>query len=415
MTAALSPFDREVAIGELFTAEVSRTLATALTAVLPGGFRLLDADGRVLAQQGNPTSPTRAPIRLDIDIAGYLEGTEHESERLAGAARLVQLIAHQSRRYQMAADLHLEAVHEDYRALQEKHQHLEESEARYRTLAESLEVKVAEQVHELDTNRRQLYEAEKMASVGQLAAGMAHEINNPIGFIRSNLSAAKSYVQQIAGLSKAAAAGDGDAMRRYWDDERLGDLLDDFAALVAESVSGADRVARIVADLKEFANIDRIGQQEIDVNEQVRAVCQIAAAQVNRTATVELALGAVPRVACDAGRINQVLLNLLLNAAQAVTPPGQIRLATAYSAGEVRISVADNGGGIAPEVLPRIFDPFFTTRDVGAGTGLGLTVARDVVQAHGGRIEVESQVGQGATFTVVLPVQSAGALKRTIA
>ncbi|MEK7862787.1 MAG: two-component sensor histidine kinase, partial [Chloroflexota bacterium] len=287
-------FDREPTLGALLGGATLDGLGRALAALLPGGFRLADAEGTALAGAGEISQAVPGtPISLDFDVIGRLEGSADRPEALAAAAQIVALLARQTRRYQMAADLHMEAVKEDYLALQEKHRKLEESEARYRSLSESLERRVAEQVKQIDAHRRQLYEAEKKASVGQLAAGMAHEINNPLGFICSNLAMAKRYLGTIAALAGPVGAGDGAAAKDYWQREDLGFVLEDFATLLEESAGGADRVARIVADLKEFSNIDRAGRQLVDLNRQLRSVCNVAAPQVERSARLELDLGEI--------------------------------------------------------------------------------------------------------------------------
>lgn len=262
---------------------------------------------------------------------------------------------------------------------------------------------MAEQVETLKIAERQLYQAEKLASVGQLAAGVAHEINNPIGFIRSNLSTASSYVEDISKLSGPVADGDAAKIAAAWKRVDMNFLLDDFRELLKESIAGADRVSRIVADLKAFSSIEHGQEERIDLNESIRTVCNVAGNRIQQKAELTLELGELPPLLCRPSHINDLLLALLLNAIQAVGEHGAIRIATALEGSQIRIDIADNGCGIPPEHLSRIYDPFFTTRDVGAGTGLGLTVCRDIVRAHGGSIDVASRVGEGTTFTVRLP------------
>ena len=412
MDIIAQPFDQELTLAELLRGVAPAKLVTALATLLGGDVRLVAADGAELAAGRPDTAPpdplsnprsNRTPLRHEFETIGFVESGVSEAHRVEAAAALVEMLLAANARYQMASRLHTEVVHADYESLQRKNTELAASEARYKALAGNLEERVAEQVKTIETAQRQLFQAEKMAAVGQLAAGMAHEINNPIGFVRSNLATAGGYLARLDQLARTARASGDPAVLAYWRKEDMDFVLGDFAALLNESVSGADRIAAIVADLKEFSNIDHAEQQLADINACVRSVCKVAASRMAGRAEVVLALGEIPMVRCRPGHINQVLLNLLLNAAQAMDEPGQVRIATTAEGDGVRIEIADNGRGIAPDVLPRIFDPFFTTRAVGQGTGLGLTVARDVLAAHGGAIAVESELGRGTTFSIHLP------------
>ncbi|MBZ0096317.1 MAG: histidine kinase, partial [Sulfuricella sp.] len=262
-----------------------------------------------------------------------------------------------------------------------------------------------EQVKIIEATQRQLYQAEKLASIGQLAAGVAHEINNPIGFIRSNLGTAQQYVRDLSRLAALMKTGDIAQLQSAWQEADMGFLLEDFTALLGESMEGADRVTKIVSDLKGFSNVDQAEEEVVDLNDNLRFACNVLAGQIKDKAELVLELGVLPKTLCLPGHLNQVFLNLLLNAAQAITDRGRIEVRSEVSGNEIRIRIHDNGCGIPEGSLGRIFDPFFTTRPVGSGTGLGLAVCHDIVQAHGGRIEVESEVGVGTTFTVYLPVR----------
>lgn len=396
-------FDQEFGLTELLHGVDLPRLGAALAGLVQGNVRLLDLAGQPVLGAKESAGAARQPVRLDWETLGYLEAADEKG--LPAAAALLELLLKCLARYRMAADLHEEAVHADFEALQRKHAALQESEARYRALAEQLEQRVQAQVATLEAAQRQLYQAEKLASVGQLAAGVAHEINTPLGFIRSNLSSAQSYVSSLSQLAAAVKAGDGARMAQVWKELDLDFLLEDFAALLQESISGADRVGRIVKDLKGFSNVDRTEEALVDLNDNLTAACNVLAPQLKGRAEIELDLQPLPRILCLPGHLNQVFLNLLLNASQAVTPPdGKIVVRSRAAENEIRLQFVDNGGGIPEENLGRVFDPFFTTRDVGQGTGLGLTVSRDIVEAHGGRIEIESRVGAGTTVTIRLPV-----------
>ena len=406
---AAENFDRELGLDELLHGINPHALNNALRDLLGADARLLDARNEVhcrSAEGGAPASSSQCiAVSVELEPVAYLEA-DADPARLRAAAFLLQQMLRGAARYLMASRLHTEAVHADYEALQQKHAALQASEARYKTLAETLEQRVTEQVTTIEQAQQQLYQAEKMAAVGQLAAGVAHEINTPLGFAKSNLRSAEDYVARLvcyrARLENIAPEHPS---RAAWTHDDLDFMLEDFAQLLRESGAGIARVARIVADLKDFSNVDGAEEQVADVNALVRTVCNVAAAQVAPRADVVLELNELPALRCRPGHLNQVFLNLLLNAAQAMQQRGAITVHTRHDSGAIIVDIADTGHGIAPDVLKRVFDPFFTTRDVGQGTGLGLTVSRDIVLAHGGRIDVRSAPGAGTTFTIRLPVE----------
>ena len=399
------PFDRELNLHDLLSGISLEKLGGIIQVLLGGEFRLATVGGEAVLGRSEPFSAVRrVPVRHDLEPVGYLESPTADEVRLAAVTGMVELMLHVSARYHMAAELHIETVQEDYATLQQKHAALQESEARYKALSEELEARVREQVKTIESAQRQLYQAEKLASIGQLAAGVAHEINNPIGFIRSNLSTAQQYVGTLERLAVLMKAGNMAQFQAAWQAADMEFVAEDFAALLGESVEGADRVAKIVSDLKGFSNVDQAEEEVVDLNDNLRFACNVLAGQIRDKAELILELGVLPKTLCLPGHLNQVFLNLLLNAAQAITDRGRIEVRSEVAGSEIRIRISDNGCGIPEGNLDRIFDPFFTTRQVGSGTGLGLTVCRDIVQAHGGRIEVESRVGAGTTFTLYLPV-----------
>jgi len=397
-------FDRDLGLRDLLPKDALPKLQTALRTMLGENARVVDLSGAVLiGNNGDQGKRQRVPLHFELEPIGYLEANVAE-EQLRPVAVLLELLLRSSARYHMASQLHIEAIRADYEKLQQKHEALKESEARYKALAENLEQRVQEQVKSIETAQRQLYQSEKMASVGQLAAGVAHEINNPIGFILSNLRTAQSYVEKIAAFGKRLSPT-GDSAAR-WKQDGLDEIIEDFPDMLQESVDGANRVARIVADLKGFSNVDCAEEELADVNKIIESVCNVAAGQIKQHANVKLDLGSLPFTRCRPGHLGQVFLNILLNAAQAMAErPGNINIHTNLDAEQITIRVADQGMGITESDLSRVFDPFFTTREVGQGTGLGLTVSRDIIQTHGGRITAASQEGVGTTFTIVLPVK----------
>ena len=263
----------------------------------------------------------------------------------------------------------------------------------------------------------QLLQAEKMASVGQLAAGVAHEINNPIGFIGSNLNSLRGQVGDLLGVLEAyqqaesALTGNPDALAAIALAKSSADLeflQQDIGELIDESLEGVGRVKKIVDDLKDFSRIDSAQWQCVNLENGLDSTLNIARNEIKYKAEVTKAYAGLPEIECIAAQINQVFMNLLLNAAQAIDARGIIALRTGYDADNVWVEVADSGKGILPEHLGRIFDPFFTTKPVGQGTGLGLSLAYGIVQRHHGRLEVTSEVGQGTVFRLTLPRRRSG-------
>jgi hemerythrin-like metal-binding protein len=280
---------------------------------------------------------------------------------------------------------------------------------------QSLEAKVAERTQALTESlktvasaQNQLLQSEKMAAVGQLAAGVAHEINNPIGFVTSNLGTLKTYVKNLLDLiaaQEAAAAGDPAPLAQVRQGMDLDYLREDVIALLSESSDGLDRVRKIVQDLKDFSHVDEAELQDANLNAGLDSTLNVVNNEIKYKAEVIKDYGQLPLVRCIPGQINQVFMNLLVNAAQAIEQHGTITVRTAVQDGMVRIAISDTGCGMAPEVAKRVFEPFYTTKPVGKGTGLGLSLAYDiVVKKHAGRIEVDSTPGKGTTFTISLPL-----------
>ncbi|MDP1652882.1 MAG: ATP-binding protein [Rhodocyclaceae bacterium] len=283
------------------------------------------------------------------------------------------------------------------------------------TLADSLAAQRALN-QQLREAQNQLLQSEKLASIGQLAAGVAHEINNPIGFIGSNFGALENYLRDLFAIADAyaeAAAALGPqcpqleqvhALKHEKDYEFL---RTDTFQLLAESKDGLARVAKIVRDLKDFSRVGEAEWQTVDLHTGIDSTLNLVWNELKYKCTVTKDYGMLPPIWCIPSQLNQVFMNLLVNAGHAIADKGEITLRTGQQGEQVSVAISDTGSGIAPENLDRIFDPFFTTQPVGSGTGLGLSLAYGIVQKHQGRIEVQSEVGKGTTFTVWLPIQPA--------
>ncbi len=266
----------------------------------------------------------------------------------------------------------------------------------------------------LEEAHNQLLQSEKMASIGQLAAGVAHELNNPIGFVHSNLGTLDGYVHDlmeiIAAYEALAGAPDHDvareAVKRLIQERDFSFLKDDIFSLLAESKDGLGRVRKIVEDLKSFSRVGEQDWKEADLHQGIDSTLNIVWNELKYKATVVKEYGDLPPVFCLISQLNQVFMNLLVNASHAIETQGAITIRTRRHGEEnVCVEITDTGKGIAPEHLNRIFDPFFTTKPVGKGTGLGLSLSYSIVERHQGFIEVDSELGVGSTFRVVLPIQ----------
>ncbi len=273
-----------------------------------------------------------------------------------------------------------------------------------------------------DQMLQQMLHSEKLASIGQLAAGVAHEINNPTGFISSNLKTLQDYqrdiktmldkyrdfiatIAGIEGLGSEVGTAIGEIVA--WEKKTdIGFLKEDMVDLVNDCCEGADSIKKIVLDLKAFAHPGDDTIQLIDINSGLQSTLNVVHNELKYKAVVEKTFGAIPAVRGCPQQLNQVFMNILINAAQAIVKRGVINIATRSVEDQVEVSISDDGCGIEPEHLTRIFDPFFTTKEVGKGTGLGMNIAYSIIKNHNGTINVQSKIGKGTTFTIRLPVET---------
>ncbi len=265
----------------------------------------------------------------------------------------------------------------------------------------------------LEEAQNQLLQSEKLASIGQLAAGVAHEINNPIGYVNSNLSTLRGYLRDLLELLQRYEEAETNlsgsvellqSLREFKEQIDLAYLRDDCQSLMDECDEGITRVKKIVQDLKDFSRVDSGDWEWADIHAGIDSTLNVVWNEVKYKAEVNKVYGDLPHVRCMTSQLNQVFMNLLVNAAQAMAERGTITISTGAEDDHVWIEVQDTGNGIPADKLTRIFDPFYTTKPVGKGTGLGLSLSYGIVQKHGGKIDVESALGIGTKFRVVLPV-----------
>lgn len=268
----------------------------------------------------------------------------------------------------------------------------------------------AELIKKLEEAHHQLLQSEKMASIGSLAAGVAHEINNPIGFVASNTGNLESYIDDLFSIIDAyrtelltyTPQPKADEFAKKLD---IDFLRSDIKCLLAENRDGIERVKRIVQDLKDFSHVDHGEWVLANLHQGLDSTLNIVNNELKYKATVEKKYGNIPPIYCISSQLNQVFMNLLVNAAHAIENNGKITIETGLKDDMVYVAVSDTGSGIPKENLPRIFDPFFTTKPVGKGTGLGLSLSYGIVKRHNGKITVDSTPGKGTCFTVWLPIQ----------
>ena len=273
----------------------------------------------------------------------------------------------------------------------------------------------------LTASQAQLVQSEKMASLGQMVAGVAHEINTPLGYVQNNMEIARDAYGKMAALNGAYDALYGmlqspeaseAAVNEHF--ARLQHMREEFAevypresmeSLFSDSLYGLRQISEIVVNLKNFSRLDQAAVDNVDLNECVISALTIGKNVIKHKAEVIRDFGMLPKVSCSPSQINQVFLNLVTNAAQAIEGYGRIMIKTVADDQYVHVVVRDNGKGIPPENLARIYDPFYTTKPIGEGTGLGLSIVFGIIKDHGGHIQVKSEVGKGTAFCISLPIK----------
>src|SRR5262245_909466 len=357
--------------------------------------------GEVIAVPGLPDVDSRIAIPLVIKdrLIGVLSVESREPEPFSQHDEtLVTIVASQAASAIQNALL--------YRAAEDRSQELAEAHDRLKQLNETLEDRVRTRTRELEQANRELREAQAqlvrsstMASLGMLAAGIAHEINTPMGAIRSNADVEQRAVRVIRGILHDASVTErlGPQPRL----ERTLKILDDVNQVTHEA---AQRVTTIVQSLKSFARLDQPELEWVDLHEGIESTLTLIEHLIKERIEVVKSFGELPKVKCYASQINQVFANVLTNAVQAIEGSGRITISTAIDGSTARISVTDTGRGVRSEHLERIFDPGFTTKGVGVGAGLGLSITYRIIENHRGSIQVQSELGKGTTFTICLPI-----------
>jgi signal transduction histidine kinase len=453
----LDDFDREYGLIDLMPAALAAEVFGSFNGnvhfaiLLPNGGCYFNGDGTTtaflndaapkIAQEGSALIRSNVggestmvfPLTHEMDTVGFLvvqQKQPNASFDLMALGRFavvcIERMMHLNYRLRLTSGLHGQVVQESYASLKEKASQLQASEEKYRALARNLEVEVKRKTEEIKTTQLAMLQQEKLASIGQLAAGMAHEINNPVGFMISNLTSLErclsdffSLIEQYDGFIHAWETADSaeqvhdtlharsEAIRQLRHELDLDFLKADSNALISESLEGGQRIRSIVQDLREFSHPSVKTQESVDLNHCLDTTLSMLSGKIRNGVCINKEYTDLPAVTCYLREMNQVFFNIMLNALQAIGSRGQLTLSTrACADGWVEVGISDTGPGIQAKSLARIFEPFYTTRQVGEGIGLGLYLAHNIVTSHHGTIHVESKAGSGSTFRVRIPVAS---------
>lgn len=407
---------------KILLVEDSRAVAMVMGARLTslGNEVVLAENGQVAVEKFKESAPDLVLMDIEMPIMDGFEATNRIRQFEAETSSWTPII------FLTASNTHenlitaIEAGGDDFLAknwpetiLQAKMKAMTRINTLRQRLAANLE-QLTETNRNLADTQNQLLQSQTMASVGQLAAGVAHEINNPIGFVNSNLGSLQGQVEGLFQVIAAYEAADAalaahpELQARISAAKKAADLdflREDIVPLMHDSRAGLARVAKIVSNLKEFSKVDNADWQFVKLEAGLDSALGVVASEINAKADIKKEYAGLPDVECMPAQINQVFAKLLLNATQAITGRGNITLRSGFDDKEAWIEIEDTGKGIPPENLKRIFDPFFTTLPIGQGTGMGLSVAYSIVRGHHGRIEVNSVVGQGSVFRVTLPLR----------
>jgi two-component system, NtrC family, sensor kinase len=349
--------------------------------------------------------------RILGQINQTIETTQQElSEEIRKTSEANGLLEAEIRERQKAEEALVELNANLENRISERTQHLEKATRDLEQGRNDLE-----RAHsELQSRQAMILHQDKMASIGLLAAGVAHDINNPIGFVTNNLEELQIYLSRLqtyietqqTELQATASPESLQKLHKKWNELGIDYIFEDFGTLIAESLEGAARVGDIVKNLRSFSRVDDQEYKRADINECLESAIRITHHELRHKALVHRKFGTIPAIHCQAQQLNQAFMNILVNAAHALDKLGEVTVSTWSDTTDIFISIADTGCGIPDELQQQIFEPFFTTKEINKGTGLGLSIVADIIQHHHGTISVQSHQGQGTTFTITLPIKA---------
>jgi len=420
LRSAVRRLIEEVTAYSLQSAPTNQGIIDSLLGALTGGAgsipslrsRLLGLAATAASVQGNKDRIKALADRLQaIPVASALE--QLQRNYIAHYARIEADLA----RYRMVLVIYagtLLAVfgfvgwrlRRSFGELDRSHAELQNLNAHLEETVQARTGELRKALDDLRFQQAQLVQSEKMAALGQMVAGVAHEINTPLGYARGNVQTVRESLPFVRELFDAGKAGDEsrlqEALRRWPPDEGLAEM----GTLLGDAEYGLDQIGELVMGLKDFSRVDRSLTERFDLNDGLDTTLKICQSQLKNRIEVQRDYGELPPVPCAPSQINQVFVNLINNAAQAIEGEGTIALRTFLEDEEAVVEVRDSGCGMDPDTLNHIFEPFFTTKPVGQGTGLGLSIVFKIIEDHRGRIEVDSTPGEGTTFRVRLPLQA---------
>lgn len=399
--------------------DVSEALMLVDGAVRAGacGAVITGIDGLIMAECGDitPYIISRS-ILVEGEPAGIVSlYAVSSSDTLEGVADMLhaalQTLINGAMKRILTSEAHTTIVNQSYEELLESNEKLSSSERQYRELAATLEIKVRERTEELNRAYATMLQKEKLAAIGGLAAGMAHEINNPIGFVISNLHTLVKYAAKLKEMLEfyrvtcepSIPGPIAQQAESRWRDLKISFIFTDIEALVMQSLGGAERVQKLVADMKGFSHVDEAGVALTDINIELEQTLSVLQHEIRQNCEIERNFGSVPKVKVNSALLSQTFLQIIQNALQLPCSDLKVSLATRLQGDSVCIQITDNGPGIPAAIRDRIFEPFFTTKDVGSGTGMGLALAQQAAQACGGSIAVKCPSEGGTVFTVIIP------------
>ncbi len=456
-------FDREYKIADFLSASLINEICHCFSKFFPVQFfflypnqsiyyqtsfpDLLSEDDFILFKKSNKFKPADkfqiknieiiiTPIQHELENIGYIAFCYAlpcvlDIDRIKNMAlffqKTINIIIVFKYKYLITANLHGQIVEDSYLELKEKANQLLISEQKYRKLAENLEKEVIKKTGEIKIAQIKLMQQEKLAAVGRLASGIAHEINNPLGFIKSNVETLNEYLINLIKLAKQTESFrivfkndigkeiNSDAFLEWFnkiqsviDTIDLNYIIDDTDAVIAETRQGLERIAKIVSNLKLFSSIDTSGKTETDINQCLESTLDILDSTLKNKIKVVKNFEQLPKINAFPGKLNQAFLNLMENAIWAMNTNGILSLKTQWIKNEkpcICIIFSDTGKGIQKKHLKKIFEPFFTTKKVGEGMGLGLSTAYEIITEHSGDIQVQSKLDQGTVFTIQIPIK----------